>query len=407
MQTRPSGGNLQTDKRKDLQTLLESKAVELGTYLGKSFDVARYTSLALKTVRKTPKLLQCSPESVVAAVLDAAAVQLEIDGALGHAYLVPYKTEAQFQFGYKGLVELARRSGKVRSVEAVIVYEGDYFKMDRGLNNTLEHTPVMPGKRAKDKEDRDIVMGAYAIARWAGARADNGAVWEWMWVSEIDAIQARSPSGNSGPWMTDWHEMAKKTVIKRLCKTQLPLGSDAQRAIASRMLAQDDLFDAGIVEEPEEREAEVVPQTALQSVMGAPQNAQDEREPEHDQETGEVAFDQPAQEEVPRVRYVHNIPIEALANAHYATWSREPTNATNASSPLYQKTWDQVLAIGAGPEGGKIIEALKAALQHGARMHAEGKQLNVTYERAALTLEQIDLRRGAKGEAKSTELAFG
>ncbi|WP_202630600.1 recombinase RecT, partial [Deinococcus alpinitundrae] len=88
--------------------------------------------LAVTEFRKNPMLKECTPESLLGAVMQAAQVGLEPD-ALGSAYLVPYYNknknvkEVQLQIGYKGLIELVRRSGQVTSIVANEVYENDEF----------------------------------------------------------------------------------------------------------------------------------------------------------------------------------------------------------------------------------------------------------------------------------------
>ena len=154
-------------------------------------------------------------------------------GPLGHAYLVPFKdhvreckdrrncscrTEVQFIPGYRGLVELARRSGQVQSVQARVVYHGDEFVYAYGLNPRLDHTPS--GKL-------DGVTHVYAVIRYK----DGGVDFDVMTKAEVDAVRQRSKASTSGPWVTDYPEMAKKTVLKRLLKTA-PMSVEYQQAVA-------------------------------------------------------------------------------------------------------------------------------------------------------------------------------
>ena len=89
---------------------LESKISEV---LPKHVSAATLTRIAITEIRTNPKLLECSLVSLAGAVMKSAQLGLQL-GLLGHCYLVPYKDEATFILGYKGMIELARRSGNTR-----------------------------------------------------------------------------------------------------------------------------------------------------------------------------------------------------------------------------------------------------------------------------------------------------
>lgn len=139
---------------------------------------------------------------------------------LGYAYLIPYKGVATLIPGYKGLLDLARRSGRIISIEARVVHAKDRFRFAFGLKPVLEHTPTQDA-------DSGELTAAYAVAHLK----DGGQQWEVMWKREIDAIRQRSRASSSGPWVTDYEEMAKKTVLRRLCK-MLPASVELQQAVA-------------------------------------------------------------------------------------------------------------------------------------------------------------------------------
>ena len=107
----------------------------------------RFTRIALSAVGNTPKLAVCTPQSFLGAMMNAAQLGLEPNTPLGQAYLIPYEnrkkgiTECQFQIGYKGLLDLAYRSGEVSMVDAQVVYENDKFDYELGLNPILKHKP--------------------------------------------------------------------------------------------------------------------------------------------------------------------------------------------------------------------------------------------------------------------------
>lgn len=187
--------------------------------LPQHLSAERMFRVAMACIRTTPKLQQCSPTSLVSALMVASELGLEPGGARGLLYLVPYGTVATPIVGYRGLIQLARNSGDLANVEARVVYERDKFEVEFGLEPKLLHKPALsdPGKE----------RAVYAIA----TMKDGSKQIEVMSVAEVDAIRARSRSGNNGPWVTDYGEMAKKTVVRRLMK-YLPLSSERlQRAM--------------------------------------------------------------------------------------------------------------------------------------------------------------------------------
>lgn len=171
----------------------------------------RMARVVLATFQKTPLLWECTPASIVRSVVDAASLGLEpVGGTLAHGYLVPYKTECQFIIGYQGLIELARRSGEFKSLEANPVYENDKLTIRYGFDGTFSHEPCLRGKRGE-------LIGAYCMATFG--QNDERHV-TWMSKEDIEKRRETSPTGarNRGPW-SDWYdEMAVKTVIKKAAK---------------------------------------------------------------------------------------------------------------------------------------------------------------------------------------------
>jgi recombination protein RecT len=180
----------------------------------------RITRIAMTSIQHTPKLLDCTPESLLGSVLTCTQLGLEPDGVSGRAYLIPYKDKCTLIVGYKGLMELARRSGEVQALEARVVHENDEFDYAYGDNPFIKHKPSLftePGK----------MIAAYAVATMKGGLRQL----EVMSKKDIDGIRARSKAKKDGPWVTDYDEMAKKTVIRRLCK-YLPSSAELSQAIA-------------------------------------------------------------------------------------------------------------------------------------------------------------------------------
>lgn len=211
-----------TDMTKRVQTirdLVEKNRTQLTAALPKHLPVDRMVRVFFTALSTTPKLYDCSPRSLLGALIQSAQLGLE-PGVLGHAYLVPFKDEVQFIPGYRGLVDLVRRSGEVSTVMAQVVHSKDHFKFAFGLNPILEHTP-------SDQQDRGEPTHVYAVIRLK----DGGHLFDVMTKHEIDNHRDRySKAARNGPWVTNYDEMAKKTVLRRVCKLA-PVSVEAQTAV--------------------------------------------------------------------------------------------------------------------------------------------------------------------------------
>lgn len=206
---------------------LKRMSGEIAKALPKHMDANRMARVALTTIRTTPNLLNCKIESLMAAVMQAAQLGLE-PGLLGHCYIIPYGKEAQFIIGYKGMIDLARRSGNIESITVEPVYKNDYFKFKRGLSqDEFEHIPWdMRNDQAFDEPGE--LIRVYLIARFK----DGGYYFHRMSKAEIDAHRKRSAAKNSGPWVSDYEEMAKKTVVRSAWKW-LPISIDMAKQVES------------------------------------------------------------------------------------------------------------------------------------------------------------------------------
>lgn len=171
--------------------------------LPKHMTPERFARVALTALNRVPKLRECTQASLMRCLMDCSAMGLEPDGRRAH--LIPYGTECTLILDYKGIVELARRSGDVASIHADIVCENDEFEYDMG--DVKRHKIDFRSPRGK-------VYAAYAVATLKdGSR--QAAV---MTRDEIESIRGRSRAGQKGPWVSDWNEMAKKTAFRRLSK---------------------------------------------------------------------------------------------------------------------------------------------------------------------------------------------
>jgi recombination protein RecT len=178
-------------------------------------------------LKSSPELAQCSKESLIAAVVQTVQLGLT-PGNIGHCHYIPFNSktgkQAQFIIGYKGIVELVNRCGKATLLSTEIVRDGDLFEYELGLNPVLKHIPAWDGKEMP-------IKGVYCVAKNLVA---NEKVFVYMDKSEIDKIKSSSKAAGSeySPWNKWYEEMAKKTVIKRICKL-LPLSVDEQQKVAT------------------------------------------------------------------------------------------------------------------------------------------------------------------------------
>lgn len=235
----------------DLKSLINSDQMreQFARALPKHCDADRFARIAITAVTKVPKLMECTPASLMKCLLDLSAMGLEPDGRRAH--LIPYGNECTLIIDYKGLVELIRRSGDVVSVRAETVCENDEFSW---VNGEIEH-------KADFRKSRGEVQAVYAIAVLKSGEKQSAT----MTRDEVEAIRNRSRAGKSGPWVSDWSEMAKKTAVRRLSK-MLPLSSE----IMSHVERDDDQFQGMRNATPRQAPAFVLP-TAPETPAETPQ----------------------------------------------------------------------------------------------------------------------------------------
>ena len=237
--------------------LLDKITPQIAAALPKHMTPERMARIAFSAMQRQPLLLECTPQSLALCVITASELGLE-PNMIGHAYLVPYrnnktgKTDAQLILGYKGLIDLARRSGALSTISVACVHERDKFEYELGLEPRLKHRPYMDG-------DRGNVTLVYAVARLK----DGGYQFEVMSRAEIEQVRKKSKAGSSGPWVEHWDEMAKKTVLRRLCKL-LPSSIELVRAVAmdeetdAGVAAHTDIVAGFVDTEPDAVDAEIV-----------------------------------------------------------------------------------------------------------------------------------------------------
>ncbi len=265
-----------------VRSFFQSQKQVLKDVLPKHVDPDRLLRIALGAMRTTPQLMNASIESLFGAVVQCAQLGLEPNTPLGHAYLIPFRnsknnnTEVQIIFGYKGLIDLARRSGQIISIAAHAVYENDKFSFSYGLDETLDHTPTLAG--------RGRVIAFYAVAKLEG----GGHAFEVMSREQVEVIRDSTQARKNPVWRDHFDEMGRKTVLRRLFKylpvsIELATASNLDSKAGSESQALDNVLTG---------EFEVLPDDAL-----AYSAEDDSSHDEVNTETGEVH--QPKQEPEP------------------------------------------------------------------------------------------------------------
>lgn len=207
---------------------------------GAGLTVERLHRLVLNACVKNNKLFDCDISSMMLAISKAAALGVEVDDTLGHAYLVPYFNKnmgchnAQLLLGWRGMTNMLHRAVPGATARAQVVYEGDQFSYNYGYPKSLDHRPTF------ENETDEKITHAYAVYELPGGGWD----FEVLSRNAIERIRRRSKSANNGPWVSDYAEMAKKTAIRRLMK-RAPLAPEFTRAVVEDEV--DDFIDVQAV----------------------------------------------------------------------------------------------------------------------------------------------------------------
>lgn len=231
-----------------IKDLIRAYEGEIAKALPAVMTPERFVRIALSAVSATPKLMECTQESLLGALLNSAQLGLEPNTPLGQAYLIPYGNQCQFQIGYKGLLDLAYRTGDYQFIRAEAVHEGDEFSYSLGLDAELVHKPAL--------KDRGAAYAYYAVYK-----LNNGGYnFVVMSKEDVEAHRRKFSKARKSPWDDNFDAMAKKTVLKQLLK-YAPLKTDVARAVAEdstiknfdgtetdMSVVQDEFYDVEAVE---------------------------------------------------------------------------------------------------------------------------------------------------------------
>ena len=218
-----------------LQHYIKQMEKEIKKALPSVITPERFTRIVLSALSTNPKLADTTPQSFLGAMMTAAQLGVEPNTPLGQAYLIPYRNkgvmECQFQLGYKGLIDLAYRSGEISIIQAQMVHSEDSFTYSFGLEPTLKHIPATG--------DRGEPVHVYAMFK----TKEGGYGFEVMSIEEIRIFaQKYSKAYDNGPWQTNFEEMAKKTVLKRVLK-YAPLKTEFLRGLAQDETIKQEISD--------------------------------------------------------------------------------------------------------------------------------------------------------------------
>lgn len=196
-------------KKKSLNDLVKNMMPAIEKALPKVITPDRFARIAMTALSSNEALAKCDQISFLGALMQAAQLGLEPNTPTQQAFLIPYGGKCQFQIGYKGLIELARRGGEVKEIYAEIIYSNDEYEVQLGLDRDLKHKPKLG-----DRGEPVYYYGVFKLV-------NGGYGFEVMSVDDIKRHRDRfSQAAKSGfsPWKDNFDEMAKKTVLKRVLK---------------------------------------------------------------------------------------------------------------------------------------------------------------------------------------------
>lgn len=213
----------------------------------------KFERVVMTVLNQTPDLLNCDRLSLFTACTKCAQDGLVPDGR--EAALVPFKGQVQYMPMVYGLIKRTRQSGELASLSAHVVYENDTFDYALGDDEHIDHKPTM-------QPDRGQIIAAYAIAKLKDGTVQR----EVMTVAEIEEVRNVSRAKNAGPWTQWFGEMARKTVVRRLCK-YLPLSAELMRT-----MKRGDLFMPMGESEPDDDLADAVRDITPETPRPKPQD---------------------------------------------------------------------------------------------------------------------------------------
>ena len=235
-------------KPQTLQDYVQRMSSQIKLALPANLTADRFQRIVLTAISSNPNLQECTTTSFLGAMMTAAQLGVEPNTPLGQGYLIPrkakkgdqYINECTFQLGYKGMIDLAYRSGNIANIGAYTVYAKDEFHVQFGLNPDITHVPCMT--------DRGDPIAFYAYYK----TTDGGFGFDVMSVDDVrkhaKQFSESVKRGWSSPWDSNFDEMAKKTVLKKVLK-YAPLSTEVASKIGMDETVHDTISD-NMTEEP-------------------------------------------------------------------------------------------------------------------------------------------------------------
>lgn len=214
--TKNNGTVSENKNNKTIFDVIKAGEKQFAAALPKHLSSERFTRIAITAIRQNPVLASCSVESLLGSLMTVAQLGLE-PGALGQCYLIPFKnkklgtTECQLQIGYKGMIELLRRTGQLSDIYAYPVYSNDEFSIEYGLERKLTHKPGF-----NNPDGRGEITGFYSVA----ILKDGTKAFEYMTKNEVMEHEEKYRKGTfkNDIWNKNFEEMSLKTVTKKMLK---------------------------------------------------------------------------------------------------------------------------------------------------------------------------------------------
>lgn len=213
---------------------------------------ASFISSLISAVGNNQNLQKCAPESIMSAAFIAASLKLPIDPNLGFAYIIPYGNSAQFQLGYKGLVQLCIRSSQYKNIHVAEVYVDEIDVYDP-VTGTIKFTDP---KSRHDRESGTKEPCGY----YARFELSSGFIKEdYKSRKEVEAHAkkySKTFKNGSGVWKDNFDAMAKKTVLKLLLSKYGILSIEMQNAIIKDQSSDDGNYidnESAVIEAPQSK----------------------------------------------------------------------------------------------------------------------------------------------------------
>lgn len=229
--------NAVANKQPDFSTALTTELETQKAALPNDFNIPRFVQNSVALLNGNDVLQEFAKNYGTSQIKQGLlrGAYLGLDSLNSEMYLIPYGKTLNFMPSYKGMVKLAQKysTREIKTIYAKVVREGDEFE------EIIDHGDPSINFKALPFNDKPII-GVFAVCQYK----DGGMVYEVMSIADVEQCRKSAKSKNSPAWSAFWSEMAKKTVLRRLCKN-LSIDMDAKASEA---------FDSGLEIETDVKE---------------------------------------------------------------------------------------------------------------------------------------------------------